>query len=522
MKMLRYAVLALIAPAIGAACAASINENSTSTSGGGQGGSAGGAGGAGGATASSSSSSSGQPGTCVVAKDCPANPNPCVQVACINGMCATQPANDFGACDDGNFCTDNDTCQGGVCQGGTAKNCPSNDACHVGVCDQQLGACKNIPGNDGAQCDDMNACTYAGVCQAGACTAGAPVDCTVFDGQCTVGICVPGMGCQPQAKNEGADCDDGQGDPCSSGKCMAGTCTSIGKPDGTACDDNFFCTINDHCQGGMCSGDPNPCVPPADPCKTGVCQEATQSCIITPGNNGASCEDGNPCTAGETCSNGSCIGGLPANNGIVCDDGNGCTGGTTCTNGVCGNAQSQILVCQSGDNCCPAGCNLVNDADCLYWASGVQQNVPNATLQGWTKCYSGTYNDNNGSLSTILQTCNKSKLLMACRPVNAANWTLLAMAPRADVTFDCGQQNNCTKQSNGVGWYYSTTYSWGFAPGGQAVNRSSCDYNAGNQPFATQRLCWHTGGSNINTGYRCGDNSLNFDPGWERAVFHAD
>src|SRR5262249_3167492 len=39
-------------------------------------------------------------------------------------------------CDDGLFCTENDTCQGGVCSG-TPKFCGSMDSCHVGVCDEQ-------------------------------------------------------------------------------------------------------------------------------------------------------------------------------------------------------------------------------------------------------------------------------------------------------------------------------------------------------------------------------------------------
>ena len=144
------------------------------------------------------------------------------------------------------------------------------------------------------------------------------------------------------------------------------------------------------------------------------------------------------------------------------------------------------------------------------------------SLAGWTQCYSDNYSSSTGNITTILTTqCTKNKLLMACRPVGAANFTLLAAAPRADVTFECGNQNNCTKQSNGVGWYFNNSYSWGFAPGGEPVNRFSCDYNGGGQSVADKRLCWHTGGS-VASGYRCGDNSLNGDSGWQRAIFEAD
>ena len=111
---------------------------------------------------------------------------------------------------------------------------------------------------------------------------------------------------------------------------------------------------------------------------------------------------------------------------------------------------------------------------------------------------------------------------MACKPTANANFTLLAMAPRVDVLFDCGTQTNCTKQSNGVGWYYSDIYSWGFAPGGEPVNRNSCDDNAGAQTLPGLRLCWHTSAGNINSGYRCGSNDLNGNATWQRFVYQAD
>jgi hypothetical protein len=123
-------------------------------------------------------------------------------------------------------------------------------------------------------------------------------------------------------------------------------------------------------------------------------------------------------------------------------------------------------------------------------------------------------------MSTILQQCSKSKLLLACRPVGSSTLHTLAMGPRVDVLFDCGQNFSCTQQSNGVGWYYSDNYSWGFAPAGEPVTRSSCDTtNTQNE----DRLCWHSSGGLINGGWRCGANTgLNVDPTWERIVYQAD
>jgi hypothetical protein len=122
-------------------------------------------------------------------------------------------------------------------------------------------------------------------------------------------------------------------------------------------------------------------------------------------------------------------------------------------------------------------------------------------------------------MASILQQCDKSKLLLACRPVGGATYTLAAMGPRADVLFDCGTQLGCVHDMNGVGWYYSDSWSWGFAPGGEVVNRNSCD-TANSQSHL--RMCWHSGGQSINSGYRCGNNIVGGAGNWERVVLEAD
>src|SRR5262249_2227997 len=141
--------------------------------------------------------------------------------------------NELSPCDDGLFCTENDVCTSGVCVGGGPKFCPTDDTCHIGTCDEQAKKCTTMPGNDGATCNDMDNCTLDGTCSAGACLKGPPVDCPVFDDVCPVGMCDPMTACKPMPVN-----------------------------DGTACDDGFFCTINDHCVAGVCTGAPNTCAPP--------------------------------------------------------------------------------------------------------------------------------------------------------------------------------------------------------------------------------------------------------------------
>jgi MYXO-CTERM domain-containing protein len=72
---------------------------------------------------------------------------------------------------------------------------------------------------------------------------------------------------------------------------------------------------------------------------------------------GAICDDGNECTTGETCSGGSCSGGMPA----VCDDGNGCTDDTCDATLGClhqANAAScdDNNVCTQNDICAYGAC----------------------------------------------------------------------------------------------------------------------------------------------------------------------
>jgi hypothetical protein len=244
---------------------------------------------------------------CNEAKDCAALNGACVQGACINGVCEQEPANQYGACDDGLFCTEDDTCVDGFCEGGTQKLCASQDACHIGVCDEDLQTCKNIAGNDGAQCDDMDLCTQTGLCSGGVCSKGAPVDCSIFNGQCTVGACDPAVGCYGAPASEGLPCDDG-----------------------------LFCNVQETCQNGVCAGGmPNPCAPPGG-CYIASCDEGNDACSSVPGNDGQACDDFSPCTESTTCLNGACINGAPVNDGMACDDGTSCTTGEFCTNGTCG------------------------------------------------------------------------------------------------------------------------------------------------------------------------------------------
>jgi cysteine-rich repeat protein len=136
-----------------------------------------------------------------------------------------------------------------------------------------------------------------------------------------------------------------------------------------ACDDRNFanadgCTL--FCEVAecfACAGEPSSCTP----------------------ENGSVCDDGDPCTTGELCNGGACVGGVFActadgnpcteelcdpEAGCVsmpragsCDDGDACTVGQTCVSGEC--VPSGIsTACVDEDGCCPVSCGAQEDSDC--------------------------------------------------------------------------------------------------------------------------------------------------------------
>jgi len=239
------------------------------------------------------------------------------------------------------------------------------------------------------------------------------------------------------------------------------------------------------------------------------------------------CDDGNVMD-GDMCSSLCTIPGC--GDGVIdpmteqCDDSNAintdaCT--ATCQNAICGDAIvfDGTEECDDGNLIDADGCEATCTITQKFTAVGPQSNFPEASLSGWTSCWKGLYNGNTPVVD-ILAGCTKANLMLACRPLGAADFTLLAHAPREAVLTDTGMSNVPTN-SNGSGWYFNDSFSWGFAKEGDPINRSSCDFpiEAVNGHL---RLCWHTGGGGVVDGYRCGATDLNSNPDWERVVLHAD
>lgn len=244
--------------------------------------------------------------------------------AVVDGTCA--PLNGNG-CDDGNACTQGDKCQGGTCVGGAPLVCQALEECHApGTCDPMSGACSaSIPKPNGVACDDGDSCTKTDTCQAGVCTGSNPVVCAPLDDCHDAGTCDPGTG----------------------------LCSNPARPDGSSCNDGNACTQTDACQQGYCTGsNPSACAP-LDQCHVaGTCDPSTGECSNPAANEGTSCDDGNACTANDSCQNGGCSG----TNTVTCTALDECHEVGTCNpaTGQCDNpAKPDGATCAGG--VCTAG-----------------------------------------------------------------------------------------------------------------------------------------------------------------------
>src|SRR5439155_1125971 len=137
------------------------------------------------------------------------------------GACSNPAKPDGAACNDGNACTQTDSCQARAENGREGVACAAADQCHdAGTCNPATGACANPAKPDGATCNDSNACTRTDSCQAGVRTGTNPVVCAAADQCHDAGTCDP----------------------------ATGACSNPAKPDGAACNDGNACTQTDSCQ----------------------------------------------------------------------------------------------------------------------------------------------------------------------------------------------------------------------------------------------------------------------------------
>jgi hypothetical protein len=255
---------------------------------------------------------------CTVAANCDDN-SLCTTDFCDAGKCQHAPAS--GNCNDGNACTDNDTCVAGACKG-TEKICNDSNPCTDDFCFG--GECKH--GVNTVACDDGNACTSKDTCFGAKC-AGAVVNCE-DNNPCTIDTCDSVSGCTFTP----VLCEDG--DPCTTDSCdMNGWCQFEVK----SCNDNKDYT-DDWCDSYGWYGPSGQCV---NENKWNACKDSTycvdgNSCTEDKCNFGTcswvskNCNDNDPCTTDSCSPAKGCI-----NVAIGCDDNNSNTTDSCNKYGAC-------------------------------------------------------------------------------------------------------------------------------------------------------------------------------------------
>ncbi len=257
--------------------------------------------------------------------------------ACVGVGC---PCQDTADClDDGDLCNGVPYCNkpAGTCAHNPAKviSCPSVDdtACAKNQCQPATGACKLVAAPEGEACSHGNPCVTKAACQSGSCQAlsngcacQTHADCAAHeDGN----LCNGTLLCDPKSKacvlqpGSVVTCPDSQGG-CIAASCAAktGKCETFFVAGGAGCEDGQPCTIGDTCQGGKC-------------------QSGSLACPCLKDADCAPFEDGNPC-----------------NGTLVCDSTQVTIDGTS----ACVVNQKSVLACPApiGKPCLSAGCNALN------------------------------------------------------------------------------------------------------------------------------------------------------------------
>jgi len=358
---------------------------------------------------------------------------PCTVDICstTTGGCVFQPMAEGIECDDLNGCTDDDQCNAdGQCVG-TLQTCQDLNPCTTSVCHPTLG-CVHEPVEDDTPCYDGDDCTVADYCQDGACLPGGALDCDDSN-LCTDDACQPGTGCLHTPNQE--PCEDGiaftEDDTCVDGVCLPGTLAPVtcnGTDDCQFLEDDDLCNGQFACVEGLCaiSADsiPDCSQDEADPCLISACSPETGLCESAAGNQGAPCDDGDPCTLDETCLEGTCLPG-PALldcddsnpctddqcvelqgcthdfNLAECEDGNACTDEDRCSGGSC--QPGDPLLCYDGNQCTVDSC--YPEQGCIFLPiplacdDGDSCTLDDACLDG--ECLGGTVLDcDDGNLCT--------------------------------------------------------------------------------------------------------------------------
>lgn len=228
--------------------------------------------------------------------------NPCTKETCATGECVYEGLTGTD-CSDGNPCTLGDVCQDGACASGAMKECDDQKVCTDDSCDPSTGQCAHKFNT--LSCDDGSPCTLQDQCFQGSCI-GTPVS-----------------------------CDDGN--VCTNDSCDLATGKCVNAYNAKPCDDGKFCTVNDQCSQGACAGSVVTCND-NNPCTKDSCDEANDKCVNDPITGCLNCALDKDCNDGNACTQGKCVNSkceFTLLNGTPCEDGNKCTANDSCKSGAC-------------------------------------------------------------------------------------------------------------------------------------------------------------------------------------------
>lgn len=287
--------------------------------------------------------------------------------------------------------------------------------------------------------------------------------------------------------------------PCSTGVCQPGIGCVAMNNDGVACDDGKFCTLGEKCAGGLCgvgpgAGTPRDCsAVGAPPCKTGVCDDASDQCVVQI-NQGTTCDDGNACSTASACNaagtcvatsykdctgqNDQCNIGVcntttgaclkqPANQGNSCDDANACTGNGTCTTqggvGVCTGATATPDSFEANGTVATAKTITTID-DCGNTTGSLTATINGSTDVDWYKFSlnnQGVGTCDYGTIVTMKPPANRDYDLLVC--VSQSNsFSGTCASGSTSVTAPAGLSGYvCCQSTLGAGVTETVKIDWG-------------------------------------------------------------
>lgn len=286
--------------------------------------------------------------------------NQCQVATCMeDGSCLIVDASDHTPCTlnaPTGVCSGRDACIAGVCQ----RLYAAGEVCRAkapGGCDlteRCIDGEDHCPNDEreanGTACPSTLFC-YENTCQQGVCVPDVPRDCSVFDDQCTVGVCDEELGsCVAHNIADDTQCVSGEENQCTPlSTCKSGVCTPYYANELTLCDDGDVCTRDSFCSGydGTCvMGVPLDCTHLDSACGTGFCDTLSGLCEAQSINEGQPCDaDGDACTPNDACHLGFCVADAPLDCSYL---------NSSCQYGMCDAGVCTTVV--TGPACDPENC----------------------------------------------------------------------------------------------------------------------------------------------------------------------